>query len=362
MSNVKIFNTTPSVMAMKDFDFLDTVLTPQIWYKKIKTKAGGADFLAITLLSDIVYWHRLRPYYDNDTLIGYTKKFHSDKLQKQTTDLAEIFCVTPKAINAALNRLVEMQLITREFRDVKVGKVLYQNRQFIDIIPKNIIKISQVQEDKNKPKPNTFGLDHPKPKVLTPNTKGLDTLNPNDPYTKTTNTKTTNTKNIYKEEEHSEKESTPIKKAEPINQFVEEEEETLFSWQQIGEERSVLIQKHFEVFKLRGTPLTNYSDARQISYMLMSKEIEADYPVMLEYYHKLRTENLQDWSYSLFKWLSEGWKSCDWKKVYLDLSSKKVVKEKELEEKSKKFGFKDTSTPTSISLPKKPVNGFSIPK
>lgn len=47
----------PMVDAIGRLDFSGN-MTPQIWYKTITKKTGKAYQLAITFLSDIVYWYK----------------------------------------------------------------------------------------------------------------------------------------------------------------------------------------------------------------------------------------------------------------------------------------------------------------
>lgn len=144
----KILSATKSVLEIKDLHFEGNVV-PHNWYTHIKNKSGASDLLAITLLSEIVYWYRLMPVYDKekDVLLGYKKKFNADKLQKQTKELANKFGFSEQSTNSALKRLVDLKLITREFRDItlKNGAVI-QKRQFLDIVPTNILLISTIKE------------------------------------------------------------------------------------------------------------------------------------------------------------------------------------------------------------------------
>lgn len=144
----KILDATPTVLEIKDLHFEGNVI-PHNWYAHIKNKSGASDLLAITLLSEIVYWYRLMPVYDKekDILLGYKKKFNKDKLQKQTKELAEKFGFSEQSTNNALKRLVKLGLITREFRDITLQNgIVIQKRQFIDIVPNAIKAITTIQE------------------------------------------------------------------------------------------------------------------------------------------------------------------------------------------------------------------------
>ena len=139
---MKIISSTPSVLAIKDLDFGRGILIPHTWFSKVLTKSGAPDMTAIIILSEIVYWHRLTPVYEKDELVGYKKKFEGKELQKQSKDFAKKFGWSAKTVNEALNRLVVYRLITRNFKDVSFEKYVAQERQYIDIVPENIIKIT----------------------------------------------------------------------------------------------------------------------------------------------------------------------------------------------------------------------------
>ena len=58
---------------------------PEEWYKHIlKPTTGKPYLLAITILADLVYWHRPTEVRDERTgeVIGWKKKFHGEMLQK----------------------------------------------------------------------------------------------------------------------------------------------------------------------------------------------------------------------------------------------------------------------------------------
>lgn len=182
-----ILSSTPSVLAIKDLDFGRGILIPHAWFSQVLTKSGAPDMTAIILLSEIVYWHRLMPVYEKNELIGYKKKFEGNKLQKQTKDFAKKFGWSSKTINEALNRLVELQLITREFKDVHLENYVAQERQYIDIVPQNLIKIT-FEAEVVLTKCNDETFTPPKPFVYTPINKTFTPPKPFVEHTEITNT------------------------------------------------------------------------------------------------------------------------------------------------------------------------------
>lgn len=205
MENNRIIKASKSVLAIANLKFEGVTAIPDSWYKNITNKSGSPDLLAIVLLSEIVYWHRLMPVYEDDMLIGYSQKFMGSKLQKQTSELSKKYGFSEKSINEALNRLVDLSLITREFSDVRKGELVIQKRQFIDIIPEQVIKISvlDVQTKGNE------GINE----GFTPSSKkGNEGINQSYSYTKTTDTKTTDTEEEKAPRKISEKTPTWIEK------------------------------------------------------------------------------------------------------------------------------------------------------
>jgi hypothetical protein len=129
-------------------------ITPMEWYKTILRENGKPYLLAITILSDIVYWFRPTEVRDERTgqVIGWRKKFSGDMLQKSYKQYENLFGESRRSIKAAFDALVELGVIIREFRDVKVGeedseKVLY-NVMFIDL---NVERLNELTYPDKKP-------------------------------------------------------------------------------------------------------------------------------------------------------------------------------------------------------------------
>lgn len=96
-------------------------VTPQIWYSTITRPNGKPYLLAITLLSDIVYWYRPVEERDEQSgkVIGWKKRFSGQMLQKTYQQYADLYGESKRSIKAALDRLEELGVIRKEFRDVK---------------------------------------------------------------------------------------------------------------------------------------------------------------------------------------------------------------------------------------------------
>lgn len=134
---------TQTVAAIGRLGFTGNV-TPKIWYKRILTPSGKADFKAITLLSDILYWYRPTEIRDEATgqVVEYRKKFAADKLQRSYDKFAEGFGMTKREVREALVRLRDAGLITLEFRTVKIMGQLVANVLYVEPVATEIDHIT----------------------------------------------------------------------------------------------------------------------------------------------------------------------------------------------------------------------------
>ncbi|SFE24860.1 hypothetical protein SAMN04324257_01089 [Thermoanaerobacter thermohydrosulfuricus] len=140
--------TEKIVMEVTQIDFQGNI-TPQNWYKYIKTDAGKPDPIAVSLLADIVYWYKATEFRDEVTgeVIGYKKKFKGDKLQKSYEQFANQFGYSKVQVKRALKRLEKQGLITLEFRNIttKTGLKL-TNVMYIEPIPEKIREITYASD------------------------------------------------------------------------------------------------------------------------------------------------------------------------------------------------------------------------
>ena len=110
---------------------------PEEWYKHIlKPTTGKPYLLAITILADLVYWHRPTEVRDERTgeVIGWKKKFHGEMLQKSYQEYANKFGESKKTIKLAFDQLVEIGVIKRFFYNIEYsnGRTI-PNQMFIDL-------------------------------------------------------------------------------------------------------------------------------------------------------------------------------------------------------------------------------------
>ena len=130
-------------------------IIPQKWYRVILRDNGKPDLLAIILLSDIVYWYRPVEVRDeaSGNAIGWRKKFNSDLLQKTYEQYADQFGESKRTIKAALDRLEELGLIKKVFRNITLSNgTKIPNVMFIALNPDRVNEITHEDIDQE-----TFG-------------------------------------------------------------------------------------------------------------------------------------------------------------------------------------------------------------
>lgn len=148
MTKKKDLRATKAVLEMDKINLTGNVI-PHTWYEKITFENGKPNLVAIIILSEICYWYRPTIVRDERTgrVLEYRKKFHADQLQRQYKEFAEQFGVSARQAKAAIDLLVEMGLITREFRTVtgNNGKPV-NNLMFVEVIPGAIEAITYPPE------------------------------------------------------------------------------------------------------------------------------------------------------------------------------------------------------------------------
>ncbi len=135
---------------------------PQSWFGEITRENGKPHLLAIILLADIVYWYRPVEERDESSglVIGLRKKFRADLLQKTYDEYAQLYGESKRTIKAALDRLEELGLIRRIFRDLKQksGRKI-PNVMYIEIFPERIEQISHYDIDHSTSGPTVQKLE-----------------------------------------------------------------------------------------------------------------------------------------------------------------------------------------------------------
>lgn len=153
-------NETVDAMGMMN---ISGNVIPQIWYSTITRENGKPYLLAITLLGDIMYWYRPTEIRDerNGLVVGWKKRFRGDLLQKTYQQYADLYGESKRSIKAAMDRLEELGVIRKEFREVTCGNgMILNNVMYIGLnadvlnrltyperIPESEIKPVEVQEE-----------------------------------------------------------------------------------------------------------------------------------------------------------------------------------------------------------------------
>lgn len=124
------YEITETVKQVGNISIKGNVIPPN-WYRKLtfpEDKRGRRrpNHVAVTLLSDIVYWYR--PTTERDEASGLDlpprKKFKGDFLQRSKEAFADAFGFTKREVGDALKFLEEYGLITRHYRTVTTNEGL----------------------------------------------------------------------------------------------------------------------------------------------------------------------------------------------------------------------------------------------
>ena len=123
-------------------------ITDLEWYKHIRKPSGKPNHLAVSILSDIVYWYRPTDVRDENTgfVIAKKKKFKGDLLQKTYKAYADMYGESRDCVKKAFDQLEKMGLIKRYFRDiVHADGTESNNVMFIELFPTELCKISNIE-------------------------------------------------------------------------------------------------------------------------------------------------------------------------------------------------------------------------
>ena len=138
-----------SVDALYDVDFTGNII-PHSWYGTIQTEKGKPDMNAISILSEILYWHRPRESCgDGDTgEIVLEKRFARDMLQLSYGQLSKKFHLSKAQCRRAMDNLERLGAIKRHLRDIEtdVGNKL-NNVMFIELFSDRLLQLTFPGED-----------------------------------------------------------------------------------------------------------------------------------------------------------------------------------------------------------------------
>ena len=119
-------------------------VTPPIWFKRITFDSGKPNSTAVLILSDIVYWYRPTEIRDEHTglLKGFKKKFKGDMLQRNYAAFSEQYGFTKRQVKDAMDVLVKMGLVIREFRTVTAGETKLYNVMYLGLNPDRLLALT----------------------------------------------------------------------------------------------------------------------------------------------------------------------------------------------------------------------------
>lgn len=134
-------------------------IIPITWYKTIVNDTGKPYWVAINILSDIVYWYRAKEVRNEETgrLVKYEKRFAADLLQRNYRQICEEFGITKKQARSALEYLEDIGVIKRHLRNEKSASgVNLSNVMYLELIPEILIRLTyprgeEVLEEKEDP-------------------------------------------------------------------------------------------------------------------------------------------------------------------------------------------------------------------
>lgn len=148
---------------------------PPAWYKSIVLENGKPNSVAITILSDIVYWYRPTDVRDEATgeYLGIRKKFRDDYLQRSYQQISEQFGFTKRQAKDAIVVLENLGVIKRIFRTVSTAGVLANNVMYLELIPERLMELTYPEEKEPLWRYNVTGMTVKRKSLSRSNVTGL---------------------------------------------------------------------------------------------------------------------------------------------------------------------------------------------
>ncbi len=116
-------------------------IIPHHWYQTICNKSGKPNRIAISLLSEIVYWYR-------PTRAGLSK-FFGKEWQTSYAYLEKKLCACRESIRSAFVMLERLGIIQRELKSIQVRGQTYNNVLFIKLIDTKFISSFENKSSSN---------------------------------------------------------------------------------------------------------------------------------------------------------------------------------------------------------------------
>lgn len=144
---------------------LEGNIIPHCWYNHICFPSGKPDLIGMMILAEIVYWYRPKAIKCESTgkLLGQTKRFSGDMLQRSLKSFAEQFGITKRQAQDALMRLKKLGVVETQLRTVRtkssaMGNVLYiapvtdklkQIESAVPLIRSNVLGGTKIKNTEN---------------------------------------------------------------------------------------------------------------------------------------------------------------------------------------------------------------------
>lgn len=158
-------NITPIVKAISEIEISGNI-TPLMWYQNIRSynkRGSKPHLLAITILSDIIYWYKPKYIRHEETgeLVAITKKFKGNKLQRSSRQCADRFGVSEDVAYDALCFLREEGLIEITVVNERLDGGGFIKKTYLEPIPEQIKKVTFDKIDRTVKSPLEGELTEP---------------------------------------------------------------------------------------------------------------------------------------------------------------------------------------------------------
>lgn len=136
-SNLYAYKDLPEVVQEMGRRNISGNVIPMEWYQTLCLSSGKPDLVSITILADIVYWHRPVTVRDEQTgqVIGYRKKFKDEYFRRSYKAFETLYGFSNKQVREALIRLEEDNIVKRIFKNLNTPDGTLPNIMFLKLNP-----------------------------------------------------------------------------------------------------------------------------------------------------------------------------------------------------------------------------------
>ncbi|QLE46464.1 hypothetical protein FD723_40340 (plasmid) [Nostoc sp. C052] len=127
-------------------------LIPKSWFSHVKytnTRGEYCDYLAVNILSEVVYWYRPKVIKGaRGKVLGVCKRFSGDKLRRSYESFATQFNATIKQVKSSIRLLKSLKLIESELRTIEIDGRKIPNILYVSCNPSKIAEITKYRTQK----------------------------------------------------------------------------------------------------------------------------------------------------------------------------------------------------------------------